>query len=56
MKNISKNNKLAILGTISFLVSLGFEQLGFDALQLIALFGFGFCFGKIFNKEEILNK
>jgi hypothetical protein len=55
MKNISKNNKLAILGTVSFLISLGFEQLGFRGLELAALFCFGFSFGSIFfgKAEEV---
>jgi len=55
MKNISKNNKLAILGTVSFLASLGFEQLGFRGLELAALFCFGFSFGKIFfERNEVV--
>jgi hypothetical protein len=55
MKNISKNNKLAILGVSSFLISLGFEQLGFRGLELAALFCFGFSFGSIFfgKAEEV---
>ena len=41
MKNISNNNKLAILGTVSFLVSMGFSELGMEGAQLAALFCFG---------------
>ena len=52
MKNIS-NNKLAILGISSFLISMGFEQMGFEILQAIAIFGFGFCFGMIFHKDKM---
>jgi hypothetical protein len=52
MKNISNNNKLAILGTVSFLVSMGFEQLGFRDLELAALFCFGFSFGCIFFNKK----
>jgi hypothetical protein len=52
MKNISNNNKLAILGTVSFLVSLGFGQLGFKGLELAALFCFGFSFGCIFFNKK----
>ena len=52
MKNISKNNKLAILGVSSFLVSLGFEQLGLRGLELSALFCFGFSFGSIFFGDK----
>ena len=52
MKNISKNNKLAILGVSSFLISLIFGQLGLGSLELAALFCFGFSFGGIFFGEK----
>ena len=53
MKNISKNNKLAILGVSSFLIAMGFGQLGLETLELAALFCFGFSFGSnFFGKEE----
>ena len=53
MKNISNNNKFAILGTVSFLVSMGFGKLGMEGAELAALFCFGFSFGCIFfNKQE----
>ena len=48
MKNLSKNNKLAILGSILFLFSLVFEQLGLGGVELAAEFCGGFCFGQIF--------
>jgi hypothetical protein len=52
MKNISNNNKLAILGTVSFLVSIGFSELGMEGAQLAALFCFGFSFGCIFFNKK----